>query len=173
MRVSSSGDRQARRALAAGLADHAQHALCAGAQLLDDAGLGRSVLQLDETNQQAVAQAGRGADVALAGRGQGDQRGVFALYELHEEVAVSVALDDVDDADLGQGAGLGEAARPRRPSAPSVFEGLQHVAQRAALLALQRERLGDGGLVGLAAVTDVFEEGVFVGNALGGAGAGL
>jgi hypothetical protein len=159
--------------LAARLADHAQHPLGAGAQLLDDPGLGRAVLELGEADQQAVTHAGRRADIALAGRGQRDQRGVVALDQLHEEFAVRVAFDDVDDADFGQGAGFGEAAAAAPAECPVGFERLQHLAEGPALLALQGEGLGDGGLVGLAAVTDVFEEGFFVGNAPGGARAGL
>jgi hypothetical protein len=97
--------------------------------------------------------------------GQHDQRGVVALGQLDEEVAVGVALGDVDDADLGEGADLGEAAAAAFGERAVLLQGLQHVAQRPALLALQPEGLGERRLVGLAAVADVFQQGLAVGDA--------
>jgi hypothetical protein len=135
--------------LAADLADYAQDAVRALAQALDQPRLGLAVLQLDEADQQPVAQPRRGALHLAAGR-QRHQGRILAARELDQQVAVRVALDDVGHTHLGQGAGLGEAAPPALAQRALRFEVGQHLAQRPAVRALQPEGVGDAGLVRLA-----------------------
>ena len=127
-----------------------------------------AALQGHESHEQAVAQPRRGAAVARALRGQHHKGRVLALGEADQQVAIGVAFDDVDHAHFGQGPGFGEAATATLAQRALGFQVVQHVAQGAAVLALQPEGLGDLGLVGLAALADVFEKGVPVRQALRG-----
>ena len=95
--------------LATHLADHAQNAVRALTQPLDQLGLKLAGFQLVEPHQQSVAHARRAGSGFLAG-GQCHDRRFLALDQFHQQFAVGVLAHHVDDADLGKGSSLGEPA---------------------------------------------------------------
>ena len=157
--------------LAMALADHAQDAVGALAQLLDQPRLGLAALQPLEADQAAVADARRAGDGLVAVGRQPDQRQILAaLDQLHIEIAVIVALDHVGDAHGREGPGLGEAAPAALAQRALGLEALEHLAQRAAVGALQPEGLGDISLLRLARVAQEADQGLAVREPLGEAG---
>jgi hypothetical protein len=155
--------------LAALLADHAQHAVRALAQALDETGLEFAGLQALEADQQAVAQAGRAGHSLMRRGGEADQGGVLALGQPDEQLAVGIALDHVDHADGRDRAGLGQSSAAPLAQGPGFLQLAQHLAQRLAIGAFKPEDPGDLGLVGLSGVADERDQGGAVRQPLGGA----
>ena len=152
--------------LARRLADHAQDAVRADVQLLDQPGFPAVAAAL-ELDHQAVAQSGRGAGLALVGHQYGAGRVGAGLDQADIEFAVAVAFDHIGDADGGQGAGFGKALAAALAQFSFFFEFADHFAQGAAVAALQAEVARDIGLLGRSGLAQEGEEGVFVGKAGG------
>ena len=125
-------------------ADNAKGLGRPAADALDQLGFETAVLAPLEADQQAVAQARR-AGLGLIASGRQANRGkiISALGQPHIEIAVDVAVDHVGHAHRRQGAGLGKPAPAAFAQRAFVLEGLQHVAQGPAVLALEAEGLGD------------------------------
>jgi hypothetical protein len=124
-----------------------------------------SALELD---QQPVAHAGRGAGFAGLVGDQDGARGVGGgLDQPDVEFAVDILLDHVDDADGGQGAGLGEALLAALAQLALGLQLAEHLAQGAAFGALQPEGAGQIGFVGFPRLAQVAQQGFLVGKAAG------
>jgi GNAT superfamily N-acetyltransferase len=82
----------------------------------------------------------------------GDQQGARGvgggLDQTDVEFAVDIALDHIGDADGGQGAGLGEALLAALAQFALGLQLADHLAQGAALGALQAEVAGEIGFLG-------------------------
>ncbi|MNR08613.1 hypothetical protein D3C85_1247790 [compost metagenome] len=150
------------------LADHAQDAVGSGVQPLDQPGL-PALGAARELDQQTVADAGRRALALAVRQQQGARRVLAALDQFDVELAVRVAIHHVGHADGGQGAGFGKALAAALAQGAFGLQRLQHFAQLAAFDALQSEGAGDVGLLGLAGFAQEGQQGVFVGQARGGA----
>src|SRR5690606_1816986 len=149
------------------LADDAEHAIGPGVEALDEARL-PAVGPALELAQEPVAHARGGPRLAAA---VGDQQGaggvVRGLDEADVDFAVDVAFDHVGDADRGQVAGGGEALAAALAEFPLGLEFADHLAQGAAVAALEAEVAGDVGLLGGALLAQEGEEGVTIGEAGG------
>jgi hypothetical protein len=151
------------------LAHHAQHAAGPGAvQALDQPCL-PVLTRSGELDQQPVADTGGGAAVGLAvGHQHRPRRILAALGQLDVELAVGVAIDHVGHAHRRQVAGLDEAAAAAPAELTLVLKFLEHLAQHAALDALQAEGAGDVGLALFSRLREVADQGFPVGQTGGG-----
>ncbi len=154
--------------LAPALADDAQHAVGSDVQPLDQARL-PAVDAPAELDQQAVAHAGRRAATLAIGHQDRARRILAALDQLDVELAVGVAIHDIDHPDRGQGAGFGKALAAALAQAALGLQLLQHVAQVPTLGAFQAEGAGDVGLFGFSGLAQEGHQGFFVGQARSGA----
>ncbi len=150
------------------LAHDAKDPVGALAQLLDHPGLELAGLQLLEAHQQAVAEPGSAPTGLLTGRGQPHRWRVLAgQLQLHEEVAVGIALDHIGDADRRQPPGLGEALAAPAAEDALGLQLLQHQPYRPPVGSLEPEVACDGRDVGLALLADETSQGFAVWNACG------
>ena len=147
-----------------GSADHAQHLVGAGVELLDQPGF-PAVLSAGEFDQDAVAHARGGTGLAAVVGDQQGARGVGrSLDQTDIEFAVEVALDHIGDADRGHGADLGEALAAALAQLAGLFEFADHFAQGAALAALQAEMARDIGFLGCSGFAEEGDQRFFVGE---------